>query len=205
MKRDPDATRKRILEAAGHEIHRQGFRNASIDEILAETGLTKGALYHHFPTKADLGHAVIEEVVKGWVLGRWVEPMEKAEDPVDGLLGALRGLSEEDVRMVCGFGCPLNNLAQEMSSVDETFRQKLAGVYRAVNERMADALLRGQGAGFVARDVNCRQAAVFIIAALEGSAGLAKNAQDPLVLGACRDGLVRFLESLREPVLAPVA
>ena len=204
VRRDPDATRQRILEAAGEEIHRHGFRNASIDEILSDTGLTKGALYHHFPTKAALGHAVIDEVIRSWIVGRWVEPMERSYNPIDGLLGALNNLSADDVETVCECGCPLNNLAQEMSSVDETFRQKLASVYRSLTERMADALLRGQGAGVVSPDVNCRRAAVFLAATLAGAAGAAKNARDPEVLAACRDGLVRYLESLRAPVLATV-
>ena len=205
MTRAPHVTRQRILEAAGAEIHRRGFRNASIDQILSETGLTKGALYHHFPTKAELGYAVIDEVISSWALSQWVEPMERSDNPIDGLLQALQDLSAEEVEMVCDCGCPLNNLAQEMSSVDETFRQKLAGVYGNLTERMADALLRGQGAGFVSRDLDCRQAAVFLVATLEGAAGATKNAQDPAILVACREGIVRYLESLRAPVLAPVS
>ena len=204
-RRDPDATRQKILEAAGVEIHRHGFRNASIDEILSDTGLTKGALYHHFPTKADLGYAVVDEVIRSWALGQWVEPMERSNNPIDGLLQALHELSPEQVATICDCGCPLNNLAQEMSSVDETFRQKLASVYRCLTERMADALLRGQGAGYVARDVDCRQAAVFLVSTLAGAAGAAKNARDPAILAACRDGIARYLESLRAPVLATVS
>ncbi len=204
-KRDPDATRQRILEAAAAEIHRHGFRNASIDQILSETGLTKGALYHHFPTKADLGHAVVDEVLRSWILSRWVEPMEQSNNPIDGLLQALDDLSLEDVEVACDCGCPLNNLAQEMSSVDEAFRQKLASVYRGLTERMADALLRGQGAGVVSRDVDCRQAAVFLAATLAGAAGAAKNARDPAILTACRNGIVRYLESLRALVPATLS
>jgi TetR/AcrR family transcriptional repressor of nem operon len=199
--RNPDATRQKILEAAAAEIHRHGFRNASVDQILAETGLTKGALYHHFATKADLALAVVDEVIASWILSRWVEPMERAENPIDGLVEALDHLSPEEVETVCECGCPLNNLAQEMSAVDETFRKKLASLYGTWKDRMSDALLRGQGAGFVASDLDCRKAAAFIAAAVEGAAGAAKNAHDPAILAACRDGLIRYLESLRAPAL----
>ena len=58
--RQPDLTRQRILEASFAEIHRQGFQAASVANILTTTGLTKGALYHHFPSKKDLGLAVID-------------------------------------------------------------------------------------------------------------------------------------------------
>jgi len=52
-------TRRKILESAFHEIHRNGFQAASLNPILERTGVTKGALYHHFPNKQTLGYAVL--------------------------------------------------------------------------------------------------------------------------------------------------
>ena len=51
---EPD-TRGKILNAAYREIHTNGFQSASLNNILARTGLAKGALYHHFPNKTELG------------------------------------------------------------------------------------------------------------------------------------------------------
>jgi TetR/AcrR family transcriptional repressor of nem operon len=61
--RDPERTRKRLLQAAFHEIHRSGFRSADVDAILAKAGVTKGALYYHFDNKEALGYAVVDEVI----------------------------------------------------------------------------------------------------------------------------------------------
>ena len=202
VKRNPGATRQRILNAAFAEIHRHGFRNASVDQIVSDTGLTKGALYHHFPTKADLGHAVIDEMLRGLVFTRWVEPLQGVTDPIDGLRQVLQSMAETDGRLMCECGCPINNLTQEMSSVDETFRRKLQAVYREWKDRTAEALFRGQGAGYVSADVDCRKAATFIVSSVEGAAGMAKNAQDPAILDACLDGILRYLDSLRAPVRA---
>lgn len=58
-------TRKRLLEAAFNEIHLHGFQAASISQTLRDTGLTKGALYHHFLNKQQLEPAVIDEVMRG--------------------------------------------------------------------------------------------------------------------------------------------
>ncbi|MCZ6508759.1 MAG: TetR/AcrR family transcriptional regulator, partial [Acidobacteria bacterium] len=66
--RDPKATRDAILQAATREIHTNGFRSAGLDSILAEAGVTKGALYHHFGSKHELGLAVLEESVRRTVL-----------------------------------------------------------------------------------------------------------------------------------------
>jgi AcrR family transcriptional regulator len=60
-------TRDKLLKAAFEEIYRRGFQAASLDTILAKAGVTKGALYHHFPDKGALGYAV----VRGFLLQRW--------------------------------------------------------------------------------------------------------------------------------------
>ena len=201
VKRDPDATRQRILDAGFAEIYRCGFQKASVDQILADTGLTKGAFYHHFTTKADLGYAVLDEVIGTRVLERWVAPMERSQNPIDGLLDAFSQTTPEELEQICACGCPLNNLAQEMSSVDETFRRKIAQVYQHWKDRMANALMRGQTAGLIDPQLDCADVAAFIIATLEGSAGAVKNARDPAMLQACMNGISRYLESLRSPVL----
>ena len=90
VKRNPEQTRQRILEAAFEEVYRNGFRSASLQRILADTGLTKGALYHHFPNKDALGHAIIDEVLRQHLWARWVEPVLHDKDPISGLQSALK-------------------------------------------------------------------------------------------------------------------
>ena len=61
--RDPQRTRERLLQAAFREVYHSGFQGAGLDTILASTGVTKGALYHHFGSKEALGYAIVEEIV----------------------------------------------------------------------------------------------------------------------------------------------
>ncbi len=204
-KRDPDGTRQKILEAAFREIYAKGFRAASIDEILADTGLTKGALYHHFPNKTALGYAIIDEVVRDMVADTWIRPMEGAPDPIDGLIDTLRGLTPEQMSMACNYGCPLANLAQEMSPIDEGFRIRIEAALDAWRDGITDALLRGQGAGQVRTDIDSHKAAAFIVASIEGTASMAKNSQDPSMVESCMDGLVLYLETLRAPASVTAA
>ncbi len=100
-KRKPDETRRQLLEAAFGEIHRNGFRSASLDSILSNTGVTKGALYHHFPTKADLGYAVVDELIHHEIVERWVVPLGRVEDPVEGLIAILSHYSKDDASICC--------------------------------------------------------------------------------------------------------
>lgn len=196
-KRNPDQTRARILQAAFTEIHRNGFRAASVDQILAETGLTKGALYHHFPNKAALGYAVVDELIGGEIRETWIAPLASFEDPIDGLLHLIDSVVPQDFPSVCDKGCPLNNLAQEMSPVDDEFRLRIDAVFRIWREGVAERLRMGLESGHVSPSVDCRQAATFFVASVEGAIGLAKNSRDPEVLLSCMAGLKRYLESLR--------
>ncbi len=194
--RNPDLTRQTLLQAAFREMYKSGFQAASLDHILSNASVTKGALYHHFGSKQELGYAVVDELIREHVLDRWVRSLEKAENPIDGLLAVLRSKSPHpsfDQRL----GCPLNNLAQEMSPLDEGFRKRLENVFREWREGIAKALRRGQERGQVRSEVDPFEAANFFLAALEGSMSLAKNAQDRNLLDSCRAGLSRYLESLR--------
>jgi AcrR family transcriptional regulator len=194
--RDPEKTKKAILESALQEIHRKGFTGASVNDILKATGLTRGALYHHFPTKKDLGLAVMEMISQD-MAQMWLAPLEQCQDPINCLQQILRQarqtLKEQDIIL----GCPLNNLAQEMSPQDDDFRIRLAAMYNRWRQGVAQALERGQAAGVVDRAVEAYAAATFFVASLTGCRGLAKTAQSPEILGLCAGTLARWLETLR--------
>ncbi|MFE9706231.1 ScbR family autoregulator-binding transcription factor [Streptomyces sp. NPDC005930] len=53
-------SRRTILEAAAHVFDERGYDAASTNDILARTGLTRGSLYHHFPSKEAIAVALVE-------------------------------------------------------------------------------------------------------------------------------------------------
>jgi hypothetical protein len=94
-------------------------------------------------------------------------------------------------------GCPLNNLSQEMSPVDEGFRSRTARVFALWTDAMASALRKGQRQGLVKGDVDPGETATFLIATYEGYLSLAKNSQDARLLGTGLKAMTHYLESLR--------
>lgn len=193
----PDLTRQTLLEAAFAEIHRNGFQAASLAQILADTGLTKGALYHHFPDKQALGLAVIEEVIRPRLAAMMFEPLADTQEPLAAMQALLAAKAAEDDPMVVSLGCPLNNLMQEMSPVDESFRLHLNDVFKAWVGVVAAALKRGKTAGEVRRDVDAEATAFFIVSALEGCVGMSKNTQSVAAYRSCLAQLGRFLDTLK--------
>jgi AcrR family transcriptional regulator len=195
-RRAPDATRQKLLERAFEEIHRNGFRAASLDSILADAGVTKGALYHHFPSKAELGYAVVDEVVRPWMEQVWA-PITEAHNPIDAAIGVIRERLRERTQMALSIGCPFNNLTQEMSGLDEGFRTRLSAILRDWRDATAAAMRRGQANGTVCADVDANAAAAFVISSVEGCVGMAKASQSQEFLEAGFRGLIEYLEHLR--------
>lgn len=195
--RQPDVTREKILDAAFQEIHRHGFQAASLTNILAKTGLTKGALYHHFPDKDRLGYAVIEEVIRESLETLIFEPLRTTDNPINTLRDVIERKSERATADTVMLGCPLNNLMQEMSPLDPEFKRRLTDILKTWQDVMTDALKRGQKQGRVRADVDCRAAALFIVSAYEGCIGIAKNLQSAKEFRLCVRQLLTYIEGLQ--------
>jgi len=189
--------RERLLQAAFQEIHRSGFRSADLNALLEQAGLTKGAMYHYFASKEALGHAVVDEVITRIGREKWLQPLLQNPNPIDALIGIIQStsLNPEDVRR----GCPLNNLAQEMSSLDEGFRGRTARVFGDWHAAITAALDRGKQRALVRAKVEPFATATFLIALYEGYLSLAKNAQDAQLLQSGQRSMIDYLESLRAP------
>jgi AcrR family transcriptional regulator len=192
-----DETRAKILMAAFDEIYQRGFQAASLSNILKNTNITKGALYHHFNNKMELGYAVVDEVIHTTLSANWIEPLLDTDDPIPVIQQILQQsgdqMTEEDVRL----GCPLNNLAQEMSPIDEGFRERIKAVYTEWQEAIEGACERGKLAGNIRQDADAKQHGVLFVATLQGCLGLAKSTQSLDVLMQCGHGLIEQLELLK--------
>lgn len=62
IRRDPDASRQRILSAATEVFAAQGLDGARVDEIAEQSGINKRMLYHYFGNKDELFGAVLDEL-----------------------------------------------------------------------------------------------------------------------------------------------
>lgn len=196
--RNPDRTRRTILEAAFQEIHRNGFQGMRLDDVVAATGLTKGALYHHFPNKQALGYAVVDEIIRDIIQQTWLVPLASDPNPLAVIIYFIGHMETLIGRNIVTLGCPMNNLAQEMSPLDEGFRTRLDQLYQEWRGGIQTALERTQQAGEIRADIDCSKTATFVLAALSGCVGAAKNAQSSEQLQICGSGLIDYLESLRQ-------
>ncbi len=191
--RDPEGTRARLVENAFREIHAHGYAGASLDRILASSGVTKGALYHHFKSKADLLHAVIDDAIQPMVVQRWLGPLQESDDPIRTLAESTRTMLEEATPEEMCSGCPLNNLTQELAGADEDFRKHLDRVADDWRAGIRAAFERGQAAGNVRKAVDPAALASLVFATYQGLIGSVKTSHDQEAVSA---GLAIFLDLL---------
>lgn len=189
-------TRDRLLQAAYREIREHGFQAASVAAILSRSALTKGALYHHFRDKRALGFAVLDEVIAPYFEQNLFEPLRNSEDPLMSLQKLIRETARSHDSQSIRLGCPLHNLTQEMSALDDEFKTRLSRLIARWQRSMRDVLRRAQEMGKLKPGVDCEAAALFIVSAWEGCTGVAKNLQSEKVLAQCMRQLVHYVEAL---------
>jgi TetR/AcrR family transcriptional repressor of nem operon len=180
------ATRDQILDAAARLIHLRGYHGTSLDDVLRESGVGKGNFYYYFRSKEDLGFAIIDRVVERF-LERTLEPafVDLTADPLDQVRAFLDRLLEAQRQRNCVGGCPMGNLASELSDVHEGFRQRLADIFERWRVKLAATLERGRESGRLRADLDADSAAGFVVASLEGAILMAKVTRDISVMEKC--------------------
>lgn len=192
--RDSEQTRHKILEVSADEIHKKGFTATSLSCILARCEISKGALYYHFKNKMELGYAVFEEVYAPAFIAHWQPPVE-AEDPIEGLC---KYFSEMSNNMSCDelvCGCPLNNLCQEMSGVDEGFRIRILAMQQQLNLLISTNLARVSQQ--LQPDLDYSQVAYFIVSTFHGSSSLSKSSLNKELFEKVIKELCRYIRQLK--------
>lgn len=195
--RNADETRAKLLQAGFEEVYRHGFQAASVDDVLRRVSVTKGAFFHHFPNKTEFGYALVDEVIAGMIRAQWVEPLSTSSDPLTTIADAFDGGARELARAPINLGCPLNNLAQEMSPLDDGFRLRTQHVFELWMQTYEMALRRGQVAGTVSAKIDPKAVAFALVAEIEGILSLSRNSQNQQALTIGAKNLRRRLDALR--------
>ncbi|HLY55147.1 MAG TPA: TetR/AcrR family transcriptional regulator [Stellaceae bacterium] len=141
-------TRERIVESARRLFNRKGFAEVTIDEIMAEAGLTRGGFYKHFATKEEL----YADAVRQFLCLSRPEPWQAAHvdlcaaGPTLARMIVDAYLSREHVDDIDG-SCPLVALPSDAARGNGTVK----AAFREVLEMMV-AVFQGNLAGPASRD-----------------------------------------------------
>lgn len=180
--------RQRLLEAAVKLVREQGFAATSVEQLCNEAGVTKGAFFHHFPSKEALGVAVAEYWTMTTSEMFAAAPYHQYADPVDRVLGYI----DFRIALVGGpveeFSCVAGTLVQEAflasQPIREAARDSIMGNARALEADIAEAMqargVTGTTAESLARHIQTVIQGSIILAKTQEETGSAELAREAL-------------------------
>jgi TetR/AcrR family transcriptional regulator, transcriptional repressor for nem operon len=136
------ATRERILEAAGRRFKQDGIDGAGLAAVMSDAGLTNGAFYAHFSSKEDLVANVLAEQLRAQRQSIEAEPADRA-----GLEAFVRSYLSPEHRDQFAEGCPsaalLDEIARRPADTRDVFTEEVMGVIDDIASRLDPSDLAG--------------------------------------------------------------
>lgn len=191
---DPQLVRSRILDAAASAYQSAGYHSTSMHDVMRLTALSGGALYHHFPTKKALGLAVIRERVANDVAETWIEPLRSTAGTARAVRRVFADVIGDLDERATVRGCPLTNLALELSLADADFREAVHAIFEGWRTAIVESVREDQASGALAH-LDPEEFATFVVALFSGAMGLAKAAQSTAPLRSCVREIERVMVS----------
>lgn len=175
--------KREIIAIAREIIHSKGYQATTINDILQAASIGKGQFYHYFSSKYDLGLAVVEDLIQEWekqlIQDIFHSPEESPSSKLNKMLDwAITFHAEMEKKP----GCPIGNLAIEMSEHDETFRTKISHFFERWIESVQTVLNEMIELKQIDATIDTQKSAQAIVAMIEGGILLMKNQQSIDVL-----------------------
>jgi TetR/AcrR family transcriptional repressor of nem operon len=189
-------TRLTLLEQAFKLIYTKGYQTTSVDDIIATTQVTKGAFYYHFKNKEEMGLAIINELLKPSLTKGFIAPLAKEPNPLIAIYNMMHYLLMKDKFMQVEYGCPVSNFTQEMTPWNAEFSAALNELTQQWEKVMSDAIEKGKKTGYVRKEVNGKQVAIFVMSGYWGIRNLGKLENSKAVYLPYLKQLKNYLGSL---------
>ena len=168
------ATRLNILYKAFELIYRNGYRTTSVDQIIATTQVTKGAFFHHFKNKDEMGIAMIDEVMYPEMVKAFTSSLKDSDEPQEAIYLMMKELLIENPFFDVRYGCPAINLVEELASYSTVFHSSLHRLTMGWKTALSTWLTKGQLSGKIKSDVKPDDTAMFILSGYSGARNLGK-------------------------------
>ncbi|RWI29580.1 TetR/AcrR family transcriptional regulator [Mesorhizobium sp.] len=179
-------TRERILEIAEASVLAKGFGATSIEEVIAEAGITKSGFFYHFKDKNELARALMQ---------RYVEENDRifddvfhrgrqlSDDPLQSFLITLKLLAELMGDLPNGHpGCLIATFTYQERLFDRSVRDIAAAAVRSWNGRFRDALNEIAAVYPARKGMDLEDVAMMFSCVIDGGIIMSRGLGDPRVL-----------------------
>lgn len=159
------STADRILDAAEHLVQVRGFNAFSYADVSRTVGIQKASLHHHFPSKADLGAALVSRYRRVFLdaLGEVESSSENAVERLEGYVQLYRAVLRKRRMCMCGM------LAADVATLPEPMREGVAGFFAENEAWLSRVLVAGKKRGELRFTGSAASMAAFMVSSLEGA------------------------------------
>jgi TetR/AcrR family transcriptional repressor of nem operon len=143
MPRDGRPTRERILQTAERLMTDQGYSATSVDQVIAESGSSKGAFFHHFTSKADLARHLVQRYAESDLshLAGGLDATGHIADPAARVIALLRHFEDgADALMSEQSGCLYATVLAEREFTGSDINDVVANATLAWRTALVDLL-----------------------------------------------------------------
>lgn len=193
----PPPTRQRLLDAMRLLMLRKGLPGATVDEVCATAGVTKGSFYHFFASKDELAAAALQayfdDIMAALAHGDWAQQA----GPWPRLLGFLDQAAAVFSGPLLAHGCLMAGIALNMAEVSPAYQQDVSAKFALLREAalpLFDAVGPQLRPGVTPGGLTDQ-----LIALIEGAVVLAKAHQAPQLAETTLTGFRQLVELLRQP------
>ena len=190
-------TQDLIINTSFELFYEQGYNATSIPDIMKKTSLSKGAFYHHFKNKHEIGSRVIEVIIKRRIKEGFIDPLNETDKNIPELLldvftNRIKNYSEREKAL----GCPANNLIGEIGYTEQDFRIILKTLFEEWRQALINVLEVGKSRNEVKKDVNSSATAISLICAFEGVRSVRKVYDDDIIFNEFMESMGVFIKNL---------
>ena len=186
-----DETRERILAKAAELFNQRGLEGTSMADLMEATGLEKGGIYRHFPSKEVMAAEAFDYA--------WEEAFqERMRD-----LGSISGSIDRLKHLIANFverrssipgGCPLLNTAVESDDGNPVLRERAQRALGKWQDLLTSVINEGTQRREIRSGVDPRRLAMLVISTLEGALMISRLERNRDALVAARAHLDRYLD-----------
>ncbi|WP_405294645.1 TetR/AcrR family transcriptional regulator [Algibacter sp. Ld11] len=192
-----ELTKQTILNESFKLFYKNGFKTTSVDTIMKSTKLTKGAFYHHYKNKKELGLAVISLKLQERVFKGMIEPLQQPGNALDILENTfserLKSFSLHDKK----HGCPTNNFINEIGDFETAYQMALKQIIENWQDALVHLLERGKLENTIKKNIASESVAIYLISAFEGVRGIRKLYDTDNILDQYMTGLSIYLQQIK--------
>lgn len=185
-------TRQRLIDATYEEVYSNGYQGSALADILSNAGVHKGSMYHFFANKKEMALAAISEKISNRFFERYGKIIARENGYLEEFFNGLRDISQRDFKR----GCPIANIVQEMSNIDEDFNAAMKSVYaqfRSNIKMIFDKAVDVEELG----ECDTDKLALFATVALEGAILAAKASGESRDYLDSVEMLIHYIESYK--------